>query len=205
MKSGSQDIYWWSAAGLPGGGGGSVGTPTYIPQNDPHDTLIILNIHNWCKKNSKKIAHEIRLPGYILVVSRRAPRGGGGGGSVGTPTYIPQNDPHDTLIILNIHNWCKKNSKKIAHEIRLPGYILVVSRRAPRGGGGGGSVGTPTYIPQNDPHDTLIILNIHNWCKKNSKKIAHEIRLPGYILVVSRRAPRGGGGVGGYPNIHTSK
>ena len=47
MKSGSQDIYWWSAAGLPGGGGGgSVGTPTYIPQNDPHDMLIILNIHN---------------------------------------------------------------------------------------------------------------------------------------------------------------
>ena len=36
-----------SAAGLPGGGGGSVGTPTYIPQNDPHDALIILNIHNW--------------------------------------------------------------------------------------------------------------------------------------------------------------
>ena len=31
------------------------------------------------------------------------------------------------------------------------------------GGGGGGSVGTPTYIPQNDPHDALIILNIHNW------------------------------------------
>ena len=25
MKSGSQDIYWWSAAGLPGGGGGGVG------------------------------------------------------------------------------------------------------------------------------------------------------------------------------------
>ena len=27
--------------------------------------------------------------------------------------------------------------------------------------GGGGSVGTPTYVPQNDPHDALIILNIH--------------------------------------------
>ena len=37
----------------------------------------------------------------------------------------------------------------------------MVSRRAP--GGGGGLVGTPTYIPQNDPHDTLIILNIHRW------------------------------------------
>ena len=31
--------------GSPGGVGGLVGTPTYIPQNDPHDTLIILNIH----------------------------------------------------------------------------------------------------------------------------------------------------------------
>ena len=40
-----------------------------------------------------------------------------------------------------------------------------VSRQGPRGGGG--SVGTPTYVPQNDPHDTLIILNIHNWGKKN--------------------------------------
>ena len=90
MKSGSQDIHWWSAAGLPGGGGGggSVGTPKYIPQNDPHDTLITLNIHNWCKKNCKKIAHEIRLPGYILVVSRRAPRGGGGGRWVPQHTYL---------------------------------------------------------------------------------------------------------------------
>ena len=31
-------------------------------------------------------------------------------------------------------------------------------------------MGTPTYIPQNDPHDTLIILNIHNWGKKFFKK-----------------------------------
>ena len=47
-----------SAAGVPGGGGGSVGTPTYIPQNDPHDALIILNIHKWGKKNfQKKFAH----------------------------------------------------------------------------------------------------------------------------------------------------
>ena len=28
--------------------------------------------------------------------------------------------------------------------------------------GGGGFVGTPTYIPQNDPHDTLITLKLHN-------------------------------------------
>ena len=41
-----------------------------------------------------------------------------------------------------------------------------VSSRGPKGG----SVGTPTYIPQNDPHDALIILNIHNWGEKNFKK-----------------------------------
>ena len=35
-----------------------------------------------------------------------------------------------------------------------------VSRRGP--GGGEGSVGTPTYKPQNDPHDALIIWNIHS-------------------------------------------
>ena len=27
-------------------------------------------------------------------------------------------------------------------------------------------MGTPTFIPQNDPHDVLIILNIHKWGKK---------------------------------------
>ena len=26
-------------------------------------------------------------------------------------------------------------------------------------------MGTPTYLPQNDPHDMLIILNIHKWGK----------------------------------------
>ena len=36
-----------SAAGSRGGGG--VGTPTCVPQNDPHDALIIWNIHNWGK------------------------------------------------------------------------------------------------------------------------------------------------------------
>ena len=40
--------------GSPGGGGGSVGTPTYIPQNDPHDTLIILNMRKCGKKIFKK-------------------------------------------------------------------------------------------------------------------------------------------------------
>ena len=34
----------------------------------------------------------------------------------------------------------------------------------------GGSVGTPTYIPQNDPHDALIILNIHKWGTKDFQK-----------------------------------
>ena len=39
--------------GLVGGGGlrgRPGGTPTYKPQNDPHDALIILNIHKWGKK-----------------------------------------------------------------------------------------------------------------------------------------------------------
>ena len=27
-------------------------------------------------------------------------------------------------------------------------------------------MGTPTFIPQNDPHDTLIIWNTHNWGKQ---------------------------------------
>ena len=46
-----------SAAGVPGGGGGgSVGTPAYIPQND---TLIILNIS---KKIQEKIALQLRIP-----------------------------------------------------------------------------------------------------------------------------------------------
>ena len=38
--------------------------------------------------------------------------------------------------------------------------------RIPRGG----SVGTPKYKPQNDPHDALIILNIHKWGKKIFRK-----------------------------------
>ena len=31
-------------------------------------------------------------------------------------------------------------------------------------------MGTPTYVPQNDPHDALIILNIHKWDKRISRK-----------------------------------
>ena len=50
------------AAGPPRGGGGSVGTPTYIPQNDPHDALIILNMHKWGKKFSKKNCPSTQAP-----------------------------------------------------------------------------------------------------------------------------------------------
>ena len=42
---------WWIGrltAGVPGvGWGRSVGTQTYILENDPHDTLVMLNVHNW--------------------------------------------------------------------------------------------------------------------------------------------------------------
>ena len=31
-------------------------------------------------------------------------------------------------------------------------------------------MGTPTYVPQNEPHDTLIILDIHKWVKKFFQK-----------------------------------
>ena len=41
-----------SAGGVPRGW--SVGTQTYIPQNDPHDALIILNIHKWGKNFFRK-------------------------------------------------------------------------------------------------------------------------------------------------------
>ena len=48
-----------SAGGLPRGGGRSVGTPTYIPQNDPHDAVI----HKWGRNFfQKKFAHQLRLP-----------------------------------------------------------------------------------------------------------------------------------------------
>ena len=67
-----------SSAGLPGGGGG---TPTYIPQNDLHDALIILNIHKWgLNIFQKKIAHQLRLP------SAKIQPGGGVGGR--TPFFV---------------------------------------------------------------------------------------------------------------------
>ena len=34
-----------------------------MPQNDSHDALIFLNIHNWGEKSfQKKFAHQLRLP-----------------------------------------------------------------------------------------------------------------------------------------------
>ena len=39
---------------------------------------------------------------------------------MGTPTYIPQNDPHDTLIILNTHKWGKKFFKKNCPPTQAP-------------------------------------------------------------------------------------
>ena len=68
-KTSSSDIlmnsvreYWLDGLDVPSATmvsrGGSLGTPTYIPQNEPHDALIILNIHNWSKKKfQKKFAH----------------------------------------------------------------------------------------------------------------------------------------------------
>ena len=53
--------------------------------------------------------------------------------------------------------------------LTMPGGL----RRRPWGGGGG-VVGTPTYIPQNDPDDALIILNTHKRSKIFvNKKIFH--------------------------------
>ena len=49
--------------GVPSGGGGGVGIPTYKPQNDPHEALTILDIHKWGKKSfQQKFAHQPRLP-----------------------------------------------------------------------------------------------------------------------------------------------
>ena len=52
-----------SAGQLPGsrGGRGSVGT-TYKPQNDPHDALIVLNIHNWGKIFFRKNCPSAQAP-----------------------------------------------------------------------------------------------------------------------------------------------
>ena len=47
-----------SATGVPGGGGWGDGWPTYILQNDPDDTLIILKIHKCSAKFfQKNFAH----------------------------------------------------------------------------------------------------------------------------------------------------
>ena len=62
------------------------------------------------------------------LVRRRAPHGG----SVGTPTYIPQNGPHDALIIWNVHNWGKKISEK-----NFPLAQAPISQRPTRRSGRG--------------------------------------------------------------------
>ena len=62
--------------GSAGGGGGSVGTPTYIPQNDPHDALIILNIHDWDKKFFQK---NLPINSGSLPSAKVRPRGRVGG------------------------------------------------------------------------------------------------------------------------------
>ena len=43
-----------SSGQAPDSRGGSVGTPTYIPQHGTHDTLIICSIHSWGKKIFRK-------------------------------------------------------------------------------------------------------------------------------------------------------
>ena len=48
---------------------------------------------------------------------------------MGTPTYVPQNDPHERLIILNVHNWGKKFLKKFAHQLRLPSAKVLPGGR----------------------------------------------------------------------------
>ena len=49
-------------APLGAGGGCSVGTPTYKPQNDPHCTLIILGMRQWGKKVFKKNCPSTEAP-----------------------------------------------------------------------------------------------------------------------------------------------
>ena len=68
---------WWvgrSAAGIPWGGW-AVGTPTYIPQNDAHDALIIWNIHKRGKLFfQQKCAHQLRLPPISQGATRMSGR-----------------------------------------------------------------------------------------------------------------------------------
>ena len=59
---------YWRGGGFidPNAGGGRVGrsagrvpqgrggTPTCVPQNDPHDPLIVLNVHKWGSSFAKK-------------------------------------------------------------------------------------------------------------------------------------------------------
>ena len=49
-------------------------------------------------------------------VSRRGPAGM----SVDIPTFIPQNDPHNALIIWNIHKWSEIFLKKNCRSTQAP-------------------------------------------------------------------------------------
>ena len=60
------------------------------------------------------------------LVSRRGPQGGGGA------KYIPQNDPHGALIILNIHNWGKRIFRKFCTLAQAP-ISQGLTRRSGRG------------------------------------------------------------------------
>ena len=60
-----------SAAGSLEGGGGVQWVPQHTPQNDPHDALIILNIHKWGKKYFQKNlpigSGKVRRGGQVRV------------------------------------------------------------------------------------------------------------------------------------------
>ena len=90
-----------SHRGPPGGGGGSVGTPTYTPQNDPHDALIIWNIHKW----GKIIFFKTSLP---ISSGSHQPRSDAEVRS-GVKTFLRfapfLNSPKKTLSISSIDTW----------------------------------------------------------------------------------------------------
>ena len=89
------------------GGGGSGGRP--VSRRGPP---------GWAARGSKSAPHMHVL---ACICSNVRQWWGGGGGSVGTPTYIPQNDPYNALIIWNIHGWgIKKFFRKICPSAQLP-------------------------------------------------------------------------------------
>ena len=63
---GSECAHW-------GGGGGAVGTPTCIPQNDPHGALIILNILNIHKWGSNCFKKKISTHPHTVKTNKIGP------------------------------------------------------------------------------------------------------------------------------------